>query len=321
MRFLRFVQIGSSNNTLIHNLVYNLNYVQSAFRFSFNDDVIAYQQEINIEQPIAPATLERLVAQYVANRCPDEYPIGICDCLLEDELFASYDDKEALITTFGWTPEFSPHPLQSGISYALVDVLLSLYMTLPIHYETKGCPVDYCDIKGDINVGLAKCDFCFECRSEILRAVGRGQIALQQVAAVYKILDLIAGRKVCFVLMPFDKRFDTVYAKCIKPILTSHNWQCCRADEVYEPREIVNLIQEQILRADLVIADLTGRNANVFYELGYAHAVGKNTVLLTQSISEVPFDLRHRQLIEYNATPQGRKRLADELKNCLTCLR
>jgi nucleoside 2-deoxyribosyltransferase len=64
------------------------------------------------------------------------------------------------------------------------------------------------------------------------------------------------------------------------------------------------------MRADLIVADLTGRNPNVFYELGYAHALGKRTLLLTQKIDDVPFDLRHRQLVEYKATPKGYRNLS-----------
>ena len=77
----------------------------------------------------------------------------------------------------------------------------------------------------------------------------------------------------------------------------------------------MTLIWENILRADLIIADLTGRNPNVFYELGYAHALHKNTVLITQSIDDVPFDLRHRQMIKYFATAKGYKDLNESLKN------
>jgi hypothetical protein len=289
-----------------------LNFIQSQFRFSFDDDIIPCPENIDTKQPIPTAVLESIAIEYTANKYPTEYPVAICDYPLEDELFSSYDEKVALISTHDWEEELSPYPVQSGIAFFLADILLSLYIRTPIHYETRGCPVDYCDKRGDMEVGLSKCDFCSECRSQISYAVSQGQITLQQVVAIYKILDFVAGRKICFALMPFDKKFNRVYAKYIKPIFISA-WQCKRADEIYETREIINLIWEQILRADLIIADLTGRNPNVFYELGYAHALGKNTVLITQSINDVPFDLRHRQLVEYSSTPQGCKRLIEAI--------
>jgi nucleoside 2-deoxyribosyltransferase len=103
----------------------------------------------------------------------------------------------------------------------------------------------------------------------------------------------------------------------IKPTLVNNGWECGRADEIYEAREIMNIIWEQIIRSDLIIAEITGRNVNVFYELGYAHALGKNTVLITQEIKDVPFDLRHRQLVEYSDTPEGRQKLSTSLTRYL----
>jgi len=317
MRFIRFLQIGQSNNTVIHDLITNLNYVQSEFRFLFSDDVIEYPENVSLEQPVPATTIELLAAKHAADKYPNEYPVAICDCPLQDELFTSYDEKLAVITTYSGIPEFSPYPVQSGIAYALIDILLGLYTATPVHYQTRGCPMDYCDNKGDMSVGLAKCDFCSECRSQILHAVAQGEITLRQVVAIYKILDFIAKRKICFVLMPFDKKFIRIYSSYLKPTLIEHDWKCSRADEIYEPIEIMDLIWEQILRADLVIADLTGRNPNVFYELGCAHALDKSTVLITQSINDVPFDLRQRQLIEYSTTTQGYKKLTDSIAKYL----
>jgi len=313
MRVVRFVQLGPSNNAIIHNLVSNLNSVQQEFEFSFDDGFIEYPQNVNRQCPLPAAMLEALVTTYAASKYQNEYPIAICDCPLEDELFTSFDEQVALITTHGWTPDFSPHPIQNGIAYALIDILLNLYIKSPVHYQTKGCPLDYCENDADINIGLDKCDFCSDCHSLILRAVAKGEISLQQVVALHRILDFIAGRKICFVLMPFDTKFTRTYEKYLRPTLINNKWECKRADEIHEPREIINIIWEQIQRADLIVADLTDRNANVFYELGYAHALGKNTILLTQRLNDVPFDLRHRQLVEYSATSQGHKKLTDSL--------
>ena len=63
------------------------------------------------------------------------------------------------------------------------------------------------------------------------------------------------------------------------------------------------------MRADLIVADLTGQNANVFYEMGFAHALNKDTILLTQTIGDVPFDLRQRRLVEYAPDKAGQRAL------------
>ncbi len=65
---------------------------------------------------------------------------------------------------------------------------------------------------------------------------------------------------------------------------------------------------------DLVIADLSGQNPNVFYEVGIAHTLGKPVLLLSQSIEDVPFDLRHRRVLPYEYTPIGCKRLVARLR-------
>jgi hypothetical protein len=68
-------------------------------------------------------------------------------------------------------------------------------------------------------------------------------------------------------------------------------------------------IRRSIEKARVVVADLTGRNPNVFYEVGIAHTLNKDVLLLSQSMSDVPFDLRHRRVLVYDYTPKGCKRL------------
>jgi hypothetical protein len=258
--------------------------------------------------------LESLGKKLIARRYPGEYPIVLCNCPLDGDLFSSYDGDVAVITTHGWTRKFSPYSLQRYLAYVVADVLMSFHVDTTVHYETKGCLGDYCDNKREINLGLGNCSYCSDCQAMILKDVAKGSISVTQLAAIYKILDLAAERKTCFVLMPFAKEFDAVYAKSIYPTVKKQGWTCRRADKIFQPREIVTIILEQILRADLIIADLTGRNPDVFYELGYAHAVHKNTILITQSIEDVPFDLRHRQMVEYSAHTTGYKVLNRALK-------
>jgi len=103
----------------------------------------------------------------------------------------------------------------------------------------------------------------------------------------------------CFVLMPFDKSFDDVYKIGIKESCEAAGAYCERVDEQIFNERILDRIYNQIAKADLIIADMTGRNANVFYEVGYAHALGKTTVLLTSKADDIPFDLKHFSHIVY----------------------
>jgi hypothetical protein len=114
-----------------------------------------------------------------------------------------------------------------------------------------------------------------------------------------------------FVLMPFDNLFDDVYKLGIKATCEDMNTYCERVDEQIFEENILDRIYNQISKADIVIADLTGKNPNVFYETGYAHALGKKVVLLTQKAEDIPFDLKHYSHIIYDGKIL---KLKDELK-------
>lgn len=103
-----------------------------------------------------------------------------------------------------------------------------------------------------------------------------------------------------FVLMPFSEEFDDVYRLAIKAACTNAGVYCERVDEQIFQGSILERVYNQISKADLIIADMTGRNPNVFYEVGYAHALNKNVILLTRNAADIPFDLRHYQHIVYS---------------------
>jgi hypothetical protein len=123
--------------------------------------------------------------------------------------------------------------------------------------------------------------------------------------------------KRCFVVMPFsDPDLQIVYEDFVKPTLTEQcHLDCERGDDVFGSNVVMDDILESISAADVILADLTRKNANVFYEVGICHALGKPVVLLAQSIDDVPFDLRHRRVLLYEYTPRGCKRLEGNLKN------
>jgi nucleoside 2-deoxyribosyltransferase len=103
-----------------------------------------------------------------------------------------------------------------------------------------------------------------------------------------------------FVLMPFDPSFDDTYKLGIKETCESLDAYCERLDEQIFEENMLDRIYNQINKADIIISDLSGKNANVFYETGYAHALNKKVILLTSSVDDIPFDLKHRSHIIYN---------------------
>lgn len=117
-----------------------------------------------------------------------------------------------------------------------------------------------------------------------------------------------------FVLMPFDRAFDDIYIYGIKNTCNKSNFYCERVDEQVFEGTILTRIYNQIKTADLIIADMSKMNPNVFYETGYAHALGKDVILLTQDTNDIPFDLKHYPHIIYKGNI---KLLSDELSKKL----
>lgn len=103
-----------------------------------------------------------------------------------------------------------------------------------------------------------------------------------------------------FTLMPFDNSFDDIYKLGIKATCEELNTYCERVDEQQFNENILERIYNQINKADIIISDMTGKNPNVFYETGYAHALNKKVILLTQKASDIPFDLTHYPHIIYD---------------------
>jgi|GEM_PF-838958 len=120
--------------------------------------------------------------------------------------------------------------------------------------------------------------------------------------------------KLCFIIMPFTDKLNPIYESIIKPVVKDLKLSCLRADEIFTSKPIVEEVWENIKKARFLIADLTDRNPNVFYELGLAHALNKNVILMTQDIQDVPFDLRHYRIIVYQDSISGADKLKCTLK-------
>jgi nucleoside 2-deoxyribosyltransferase len=117
-----------------------------------------------------------------------------------------------------------------------------------------------------------------------------------------------------FVLMPFDKSFDDIYKMGIKETASSLDIIAERVDEQIFQEGILDQIYRQIDAADIIIADMSGQNPNVFYEVGYSHAKEKICILLTNNTEDIPFDLKHHRHIVYGDSISNlRDMLTDEL--------
>lgn len=132
-------------------------------------------------------------------------------------------------------------------------------------------------------------------------------------ATVFSDIEISALRKKrCFVIMPFDEKRDFLYEYVIKPTLDLHpefDFDYERADEALTVGRISEEICEFIKEADIIIADITENNRNVFYELGYAHACEKKAILLIQPGEseklDIPFDIQDFRCHKYDFSHDG----------------
>ena len=122
------------------------------------------------------------------------------------------------------------------------------------------------------------------------------------------------GTPFAFVLMPFSADLDDIYRLGVKEPATALGIRAERVDEQIFTEGILDRIYRQIDMADIVIADMSGKNPNVFYEVGYAHAKDKLCLLLTDDIADIPFDLKHKRHIVYVSIQNLRERLTTELR-------
>ena len=106
------------------------------------------------------------------------------------------------------------------------------------------------------------------------------------------------NKAIVFFVMPFEEDFLSLYDHLKERF--KDKFAFTNAGDLDNQQNILKDIVEGIGNADVVIADLTGLNSNVSYELGLAHAMNKKTIIITQSISELPFDLKSYRAVEYS---------------------
>jgi len=137
--------------------------------------------------------------------------------------------------------------------------------------------------------------------------------------SVFQETQFTPNEHLVFMLSPFREPFNTIYSNHIRPTVEGiNNLTCVRADDIYDNRPVIDDIWRLTNEARIIIAELTDRNPNVFYETGLAHAIDKEVILITQSGDDVPFDLRHRRYIRYQDTHEGIEKLKVDLTNTIT---
>lgn len=136
-------------------------------------------------------------------------------------------------------------------------------------------------------------------------------------AEIYDI-SVLDDKPKAFVVMQFTEKFNELYDNVIKPVCEQKGLEPIRADDMYSNGLIIHDIIQSIQQSSLIISDITPDNPNVYYEVGYAHAAGKNVILMCDREREkLPFDLSGFRTIFYSNTIAGKSKVEETLKKHL----
>jgi len=153
---------------------------------------------------------------------------------------------------------------------------------------------------------------------------GMGLEAWGDAAVVFEETYFEARSPRVFVMMPFAEPFDALYRDVIKPVAEDElDFEVVRVDEIQAPGLVIDDVQRQIAASNVVVAEISTRNPNVFYELGYAHALRKPAVILVrrEDRNDVPFDLRGYRAIYYDDSIGGKKAVEQNLRSYLQAVK
>lgn len=153
-------------------------------------------------------------------------------------------------------------------------------------------------------------------QNDIFELLYRYESGVPESHGAFRISRLPVHQRQVAVMMPFDASFAPVYA-AIQGLGQSIGCSCIRVDGIWKEDAIIQDIVNLIMESKVVVCDVSGRNPNVFYEAGLAHAMGKKVVLITQSDQDVPFDLRHLRYVRYLPNEQGYEELQGNLRERL----
>ena len=120
-----------------------------------------------------------------------------------------------------------------------------------------------------------------------------------------------------FVVMQFTPQFDALFEEVIRPVCTEMGIVAYRASDIYRPGVIIQDITQGLAASNVVISEITPANPNVFYVLGYAHALQKPAILLADRDTTLPFDISGHRVIFYDNTIGGKSTLETGLRQHL----
>ena len=129
---------------------------------------------------------------------------------------------------------------------------------------------------------------------------------------VFEVLDAYVELDLVSLMMPFSKEFSDIN-ETAKSAARKCGLRCLRGDDIWDESAIIQDIFNLIFKSQIVVVDFTGKNPNVMYETGIAHTLGKHVIPISQSIEDVPFDMRHHRVLKYLNNGEGLIKLENDL--------
>lgn len=136
---------------------------------------------------------------------------------------------------------------------------------------------------------------------------------------VFEVPEAEVDPSLVSVMMPFDTGMAPVYT-AIQSAALAAGFKCERADNIWQASTVIQDVFSLIFRSFIVVCDFTRKNPNVFYEAGIAHTLGKHVIPITQSLEDIPFDLRHHRHLTYLGNSEGITKMREELVKRFTTL-
>jgi len=197
------------------------------------------------------------------------------------------------------------------ISLAGSDNTAPIDKWLPFLIRLRGSRLEFfiegvCVVSGQVSITRSQLEVYLN---------GLGSVELRN-------LTIQPVRPQLFVVMQFTDEYTALYREVIEPVCAEFGYEVIRGDNVYTNGLIIEDITRSIREAAVVLADITPNNANVYYEVGFAHGIGKPTILLSdRARDKVPFDISGFRLLFYDNTIGGKTAVELALRKHLEAIR
>lgn len=156
--------------------------------------------------------------------------------------------------------------------------------------------------------------------ADLFKVLLKNSIGIRPKPKVFHLSEQPQDPNLVVVMMPFAAEFDPVYVT-LQAAVAAAGMKCLRADDIWIDDHVIQDVVNLLCTASVVVCDLTGRNPNVFYEMGIAHALAREVIIITQSPDDVPFDVAHIRYVRYLPNREGRAQLSADVQRRLETLR